>query len=410
LGGSVIISELVELPSSISFLKATSSYAEVGNGGQFGLLETAYGYSSGTANGYISRSGTYSIPGLKPEIVQSKEFGLEAKFFNNRITAAVSYYQNNSKNQLLTIGMPFATGFNAQYINAGNIENKGFEIVISANVIDAGNFKWGIDFNAGFNKNKVIDLSEGLDVVYQGSFADWGGRPQIAVGGSYGDLVVSKWARNANGQFLVTNDGLPVTSGAAGEQPSLIGNFNPDAVLGLTNTVNYKNFSLRVLVDGRVGGIVLSGTEGNLSHSGIIESTLPYRDGGWNLGGVNAEGQPVNTEINSQQFWQTVSGKRFATGEFYTYDATNFRIRELSVGYDIPLPELFVIKSAKLSVVARNLMWLYRGKSVLKIPGLDERTMWFDPDISLGHMNSFKGVEYNMPSTRSLGFNLSLNF
>jgi hypothetical protein len=195
-----------------------------------------------------------------------------------------------------------------------------------------------------------------------------------------------------------------------GEQPSLIGNFNPDAVLGLTNTFDYKNLSLRVLVDGRVGGVAMSGTEGNLSHSGITESTLPYREGGWNLGGVNADGQAVNAEINAQQFWQTVSGKRFATGEFYTYDATNFRIRELSLGYDIPLPGSFIIKSATFSVVARNLMWLYRGKSVLKIPGLKERTMPFDPDITLGHMNNFKGVEYGMPSTRSIGFYLSLNF
>ncbi len=408
-GGSAIISEIVKLPSTISFLKATASYAEVGNGGQFGLLETTYGYSAGTAHGYISRSGTYSIPDLKPEIVQSKEFGLEAKFFDNRLSVEVSYYQNNSKNQLLSIGMPFATGYSTQYINAGNIENRGFEIVLSADVIKRREFNWGVGFNAGFNKNEVIELSEGLDVVYQG-FGDWGGRPQIAVGGSYGDLVVSKWARNDDGQFLVTENGLPVTSGAAGEQPSLIGNFNPDAVLGLTNTFKYKDISLRVLIDGRVGGVAISGTEGNLSHSGITESTLPYREGGWNLGGVNAEGQAVDAEINAQQFWQTVSGKRFATGEFYTYDATNFRIRELALGYDIPLSKVFFIKSASFSVVARNLMWLYRGKSVLKIPGVEERTMWFDPDISLGHTNNFQGIEYGMPSTRSIGFNLSLNF
>jgi TonB-linked SusC/RagA family outer membrane protein len=409
-GGSAIISEVVELPSYISFLKATASYAEVGNSGEFGLLETTYNYSAGTGNGYLYRSGIYSIPNLKPEIVQSKEFGLEARFFNNRFSAEFTCYKNNSKNQLLTIGVPYATGYSSQYINAGNIENSGFEIVLSADVVKGTKFNWTVDFNAGINKNEVIELSEGLDVVYQGSFTDWGGRPQIAVGGSYGDLVASKWARNDDGEFLVTNNGLPITSGAAGEQPSLIGNFNPDAVLGLTNTFNYRGLSCRILIDGRVGGVAISGTEGNLSHSGITESTLPYREGGWNLGGVNIEGEAVDAEITAQQFWQTVSGKRSATGEFYTYDATNFRIREVSLGYEIPVPEEFIIKSVKLSVVARNLMWLYRGKSVLDIPGLEKRTMWFDPDISLGSTNNFKGIEYGMPSTRSIGFNLSLNF
>ena len=410
IGGAAIISEMVKLPSPISFLKATASYAEVGNGGQFGLLENTFVYSSGTANGYISRSSTFSIPGLKPEIVQSKEFGIDAKFFSNRISVGASYYRNNSKNQLLTIGMPFATGYSSQYINAGNIENKGFEIVLYANIIKSESFKWEVDFNTGINKNKVVELSDGLDVVYQGEFVDWGGRPQIAVGGSYGDLVVTKWATNDKGQFLVTNDGLPVTSGAAGQQPSLIGNFNPDAILGLTNSLQYNDFSLRVLIDGRIGGVVISGTEGNLSHSGITESTLPYREGGWNLGGVNANGEKVNAEINSQQFWQTVSGKRFAIGEFYTYDATNFRVRELSFGYNIQLPVSFFIKTAKISVIARNLIWLYRGKTILDIPGMEKRTMWFDPDITLGYLNSFKGIEYGMPSTRSIGFNLTANF
>ncbi len=410
IGGSSILTEFIKLPEFISFMKLTASYAEVGNGGQFGLLENTFNYSSGTANGYISRSSTYSIPNLKPEIVQSREIGLETRFFNNRLSTEVTYYRSNAKNQLLTIGMPYASGYNSQYINAGNIENHGFEIVVSGEAVNTGNFKWDVAFNAGFNRNKVIELSEGLDVVYLGDFADWGGRPQISVGGSYGDIVVTKWARNDNGDLLVTNDGLPVTSGAAGQQPTYIGNFNPDAILGLTNTFEYKDFSLKVLVDGRVGGVAVSGTEVNLSHSGITESTLAHREGGWNLGGVNIDGDPVNTEINAQQFWQTVSGKRYGTGEFFTYDATNFRVRELTLGYEVPVPESFFIKSAKVSIVARNLMWIYRGKSILKIPGLEDRTMWFDPDVTLGHLNTFKGIEYGMPSTRSIGFNLSLNF
>jgi len=409
-GGSGIISQLVTLPEAISFLKVSASYAEVGNGGQFGLLSNTYSYSAGVANGYIARGGTFSIPGLKPEIVKSTEIGFETKFVNNRYSAKFTYYKSNSTNQLLQIALPQGTGYNQQYINAGNIQNSGVEILLSASPVITNDFDWNIDFNIAFNNNKVIELSDGLDVVYQGGWTDWGGRPQIAVGGSYGDLVASKWARDDNGKYLVTNAGLPVLSGSIGEQPSMIGNFNPDGTVGMTHSFRYKNFSMRLLVDGRFGGVIISGTEANLAHSGITESTLPYREGGWVLGGVNVNGETVDTAITSQQFWQTASNKRSSTGEFFAYNATNFRVRELSIGYSMPMTPDSFIKSVKFSLVARNLLWLYRGESIMDIPGMEKRKMWFDPDVSIGAQNGFQGVEYGMPSTRSLGFNINLSF
>jgi hypothetical protein len=196
----------------------------------------------------------------------------------------------------------------------------------------------------------------------------------------------------------------------SGSGQTYIGNFNPKETIGMTNTLNYKAFSLRLLVDGRIGGIVVSGTEMNLAFSGITEGTDEHREGGWNLGGVSSTGQPVGAAITAQDFWQTASGKRYGIGEFFAYDATSFRVRELSLGYDIPVGTRFFVKGARLSAVARNLFWLYRGKSTLDIPGLSKRTMWFDPDMSLGNGN-YQGVEYGtLPSTRTLGFNLKLNF
>jgi hypothetical protein len=148
----------------------------------------------------------------------------------------------------------------------------------------------------------------------------------------------------------------------------------------------------------------------NLSFSGITEPTTAYRDGGWSLSGVNGDGQPVSQTITAQDFWQSVSSKRFGSGEFFLYDATNFRVRELSIGYNIPVDKLGFIKSLRLSAVARNLLWIYRGSSKLDIPGLGKRKMWFDPDISLYNGN-FQGIEYGaMPSTRSLGINLQASF
>jgi TonB-linked SusC/RagA family outer membrane protein len=411
LGGSAVLSDLITMPQQISFLKASLNYAEVGNGGQFGLLLPSYRYSPGAGNGYLARNTTLPLPGLKPEIVQSREATVEAKFFSNRLGFSATYYHSNSKNQLLTISVPNATGYSRQYVNAGNVQNKGFELVLNVVPIKTADFDWNVDVNFGLNRNKILSLTDQLNVVYLGGHLDFGAQPQIMVGGSYGDIVSYQWKRHSNGNYVVNANGTPMTTRVAGEQPGVIGNFNPKANMGITNSISYKGLSLRALVDGRFGGILVSGTEQNIAFSGITEGTLPYREGGWNLGGVNLEGNPVNQTITAQQFWQTASGKRTGTGEFFAYDATNVRLREVSLGYKVPLSPKLPIRDVHISLVARNLFWIYRGSSILDVPGVSKRKLWFDPDISNGNGNDFAGVEYGaLPSTRSIGLNLRLNF
>lgn len=409
IGSSAILSDMLTLPDMFSFLKVNVNYAEVGNGGQFALRSSSYSYEQGAGNGYLSRSPVLPIPGLKPEIVKSKEVGLEARFLQNKFGIALTYYNSHSLNQLLTISLPAGTGYSSQYINAGDVQNNGLEIVLNAMPVMNQRFEWSVDFNLAFNRNKVIELSDDLQVVYLGGYIDFGGRPQIEVGGSYGDILAHQWMKNDEGQYLVTDTGTPLTTLVAGERPGVIGNFNPKATLGLSNTFTYKGFSLRALIDGRVGGVMVSGTEQNLAASGITEGTEAHREGGWNLHGVDTEGQPVSEAISAQDFWQTASGKRFGVGEFFAYDITSFRFRELSLGYSIHVPSQSFVKKIRVSLVGRNLFWIYRGSSILDIPGLEKRKMWFDPDISLGNGNNFQGVEYGaFPSTRSLGIDLNL--
>ena len=411
LGMSAILSDLVTMPDKISFLKASINYAEVGNGGQFGLLSARYNYSAGVGNGYLFRSDVLPFPELQPEIVKNLEAGLEANFFDNRLGFNFAYYKANSFNQLLTISIPVATGYATQYINAGNIQNNGIELVLNGTPVKNENLTWDVSFNLGINRNKVKELTDEIEVVNLGSYMDWGGVPRVKVGGSYGDIVSYVWEKDENGNYLVQENGKPLTSGMMGLDPKVIGNFNPKALLGLSNSFNYKNFSFRFLIDGRVGGIMISGTEMNLAFSGITEGTEEHRDGNWNLGGVDVDGKPVTENISAQDFWQTASGKRFGVGDFFTYDATNFRMRELSLGYSIPLRNPTIVKKARLSLVARNLFWLYRGSSKMDIPGLAKRKMWLDPDVSQGNGNNFNGIEYGaFPSTRSVGVNLNLTF
>jgi len=409
-GGSAILSDLMALPTSISFLKASLSYAEVGNGGQFGLLNSSYGYGQGAGNGFLSRSTTLPFPGLKPEIVKNLEAGVEARFVNDRLGFTITYYKSNSFNQLLRIPLPTATGYNTKYINAGNIQNQGLELVLNATPVKTQDFNWDMALNFALNRNKVIKLSPDAKVVYLSGGFGRSATPQVAEGGSYGDMVGFQWVKNSKGQHEVDSLGRPVTANGIGNPQGLIGNFNPKETMGFTNTFRYKAFSLRVLMDGRIGGVIVDGTEMNLAFSGIPDVTSKYREGGLNLNGVNANGTAVSTTINAQTFWQTVSNQRYGTAEFFTYNATNFRVRELSLGYEIPLHSTAIIKAAKISAVARNVFWLYRGESILDIPGIGKRKMTFDPDMSLGNGN-FQGISYGtLPATRSYGLNLQLTF
>ncbi len=406
-GLSAIISDLITLPTQLSFLKANVNYAEVGNGGQFGLLKSVYNYGQGAGNGFLQRSSTLPLPGLKPEIVKSLEFGVEARFFKSRIGFTANYYNSNSFNQLLQVQLPVATGYSNKYINAGNIQNHGFEFVIDGSPIQTNVFKWNVTLNIAMNRSKVVSLDPNIKTFYLGGGYGRSATPVVQEGKAFGDLLAFKWATDAKGNHIVDPlTGKPILT----QDQSYIGNFNPKATVGFTNTFEYKAFSLRVLVDGRFGGTLVSGTEMNLAFSGIPAVTAAYREGGWSLGGVDANGGAVSKTISAQDFWQIASGKRYGAGEFFAYDATNLRVRELSIGFSIPVKNTKVIKAAKLSFVGRNLFWLYRGKSLLDIPGIGKRKMWFDADMSLGNGN-YQGVEYGtLPATRSLGINLQVTF
>ncbi|UHG90241.1 SusC/RagA family TonB-linked outer membrane protein [Spirosoma oryzicola] len=431
-GASVVLSDLLKLSGPLSFLKLNASYAQVGNSADPYLLQTNYSYSQGAGSGFISRDGTQAIGNLKPEITKSLEIGIDARFLSNRLGATITAYKTNSINQLLKLGLAPASGFKEQYINAGDIRNMGLEVVINGTAIKNDRFSWDLTFNMGLNRNKIVSLSPDIKTAFLSGGFGRSASPIVQEGGSYGDLIAYRWQRDANGRYVVASQSITAADGSrsitstglpiATKDQEYIGNFNPKMLLGLTNSFTFKGFSLRVLVDGRLGGIAVSGTEMNLAFSGITEATAQKREGNWVLpavtGGVTgADGTTIegagreNTQaIRAEQFWQTVSGKRYGWGEFFAYDATNFRVRELSLGYRIPVPSNIFIKSAQLSFVARNLFWIYRGKSLLDIPGVGKRTMWFDPDVNIGNGN-FQGVEYGtLPSNRSLGVNLKLSF
>lgn len=403
-GANFIVSDAFRMPSWISFAKVRASWAQVGGDIQPYQLEPYYTFTSGGTNGYIARNPSLPNAGLKPEISTSTEFGLDFRTFGGRLGLDVTYYDSDTKNQILSLALAAPTGFSSQIINAGLINNKGFEITLSGSPIKKEQFTWETNLNFARNVNKIVSLHPNIKRASLGSGIRTAS-PLVIEGRSYGDMEGYTWKKDDQGRLLISDKGVPV-QGPLG----IIGNFNPKFTLGWNNTINYKRFVLSILVDGRYGGTVTSGTEANLAFDGNSDYTEQYREGGWVLPGVTEKGEANTVAINAETFWQTVSQGRYSWGEFFTYSATNFRVRELTLGYNIPLGANQFLKNMRISFTARNLFFLYRGYATMDIPGLAKRKLSFDPDMALGAGN-FQGLDYgNLPSSRTIGLNLKLGF
>jgi TonB-linked SusC/RagA family outer membrane protein len=406
IGLSGVLSEMVHLPNWVSLAKVRASLTKVGNDADPYLINQTYTYSRGSFGGFVSSSPTKSIGNLKPELTQSIEFGTDWRFMENRFGIDVTYYKTNSKNQLLTVSAPASSGYASRYFNAGNIQNTGVEVVLSAKILQSDKFTWNMGLNYALNRNKVIELDPRVPRVYLGSGTNVRtATPLVVEGQSYGDMYGYKW-KQLNGQYLVDANGVPVKTDAIEK----VGNYNPKFTAGFSNNFSYKNWTLGLLIDGKFGGIVTSGSAAQNAYFGNADYTTQYREAGsWVLPGVTAEGTANNTAINAEKFWTTVSQNNYSWAEFFTYDATAVRVRELTFGYEFKgLPKF--IKAAKISFVARNLFFIYRGDAILDIPGIGKRKIDFDPEVSIGNSN-YQGVEYNnLPATRSMGLNLKLSF
>ena len=408
LGLTAVLSDMVELPSFISFAKLRGSYTRVGNDAAPDLLTQTYSFSQGGVGGFINRDATQAFGELKPELTTSLEFGFDGRFFDNRIGLDVTFYKTNSINQLLSLPLAPASGFSNQYINAGDIENSGVELTLTGSPIKKNDLTWDVMLNYARNVNAIVALHPDIKQTFISSGFVRTAGVLVKEGGAYGDLYADGWARTPSGQLIMDGAGKPLVSSTQ----EYLGNFNPKFTLGLNNAFSFGKIRLNVLVDARIGGVMTSGSDASLAFDGSSAITTAYREGGWVLPGVtlsNNEYIPNTYPINAETFWTTVSKGRYSWGQVFTYDATNVRIREAAVGYDITINSQYV-KKATLSIVARNLFFLAKGNAIIDIPGIPTRKMWFDPDVNLGAGN-YQGVEFGtLPSSRSIGLNLSLSF
>lgn len=402
IGGSFIFTQMLNNMGKnigpLTFGKLRASWAEVGNDTDPYMLKNYYGISYDIKNDIFNaeRKKWRANPDLKNERIQSWEVGLELRAFDSRLGLDVTYYKKNSKDQILKMSIPAATGYSFDLINAGNIENKGWEIALNATPVrTASGFTWETLFNWSTNKNTIVELADGVNQQILSDGTSIQGLKIIAeVGGSYGDLYGRGYERDKNGNKVIGDNGLPIATSS----DIKLGNNQPDWMLGWSNTFNYKNFSLGFLIDVNYGGSIYMGSIRTGTENGNLAMTLDGREG-MVVPGVTKDGKPNTVQVTSEEYWKHISNSNIA--EEYIYDATNIRFRELSFGYT--LPRKFLNKTpftnVKASFIARNLFMIYH------------KTKGFDPDAGFSNASSVQGYEFaSMPTMRSFGFNINIAF
>ncbi|MCB0472663.1 MAG: SusC/RagA family TonB-linked outer membrane protein, partial [Flavobacteriaceae bacterium] len=380
---------------TLNLLKLRASWSEVGNDTDPYQINQTFPLPS---QGYLgltvlnNPSVRYN-ENLKPESIQSLEFGFETKLFKNRLYTDFSIYKITSKDLIMLVKAPTGSVYQNFLENIGEVQNNGVEFLIGGVPVQTEDFSWDIALNMSHNKNKLVSLIEGLDNTPLNTTNSGNVAIQADVNGGIGDIYGTVWATNEAGQKLVNAEGFPV----AGDKVKL-GNAQPDWLAGVTNTLNYKNLSLRFLIDGRFGGKIYSATSSALDGSGASSRTLQYRDGGVVVDAINTGTDAQNTvNITAQQYWGAYSG----IAENYVYDQTNIRLREFALSYRLPssLSQKFGASSASVGVIGRNLFFLYKKADDI------------DPEVTIGTALSAQGISiYNVPTVRSLGFNITLKF
>jgi len=389
-GLSAIISEMVK-PDWLDFGKVRLSYAMVGN--DVDPYVTNIRNSINSVTGLVAPSvGLLNSVELKPEISKSSELGFDLRFLQSRLNLDLSFYKTSTENQFIQIGAPLGSGYSYYLVNAGIIDNQGIEAMLEVIPVQNDNFEYAASFNFTKNTNTVQKLHEDLPngEYYLTAPGVNNYAMMLREGGSFGDIYGKKFRRASNGNIIVSEDGTPL---AAEGGLDYVGNPNPDFMLGFNNNFKYKNFNFRFLIDGRFGGQVMSITQAMNDELGVSKATADARDnGGVEMAAEYEDGTPFVGKLDADKFYKAVGGRAGIT-EYYTYDATNIRLREMSFGYFVPLKSK-MFKDMKVSLVARNLFFFKNNAP-------------FDPDISMSTGTALQGVDtFSLPSTRSFGFNL----
>lgn len=411
-GANVLIDKFLPRFSWLDQLKWRGSYSVVGNG----VPNQLFGRRSlNFATGAISaKPPEFEDP--KPETTKAFETGIDAWLFNNKFNFDVTYYNSTLENQFLYIGT--ASG-ESRPVNTGKIRNYGIEFSAGYRWAIGNGWTWQSNFNFAWNSNKILETykqEDGTPYIYETGVNAF--HIKYIEGGKYGDLYVNSYKRTEDGKIKTTymNDKGEVNGAIdyetaspemeTGTYSTYIGNTVSPYTLGWSNTITWKNLTLYFLIDGRIGGKVMSMTEPDLDRFGISTRTAAARLAAENnpdLQWFNAAGEMIplmylpdgsGNKISVRRYYETIGQNPM---EEHVYDATHFRVRDISLSY--AMPNLFgKSKGMTAQFSVKNPFFIYKDSPV-------------DPDISVSAANGFSGIDsYALPTLRSYCLTLKFNF
>jgi TonB-linked SusC/RagA family outer membrane protein len=401
-GLSTVLTDLLKMDSkTLSFAKVRAGWAKVGSDTDpyslLPVLSFGDGWNSSTKqlNQYVPNN----LPNanLKPQFANSLEFGTELKFFKNRISLDVTYYNQKTTDQIISIPISATAGYTTKNINAGEIDNSGLEVSLGLTPFQSVNgFNWNINLNFSKNTNKVVSLAEGVEQYELGTY--WDLKVMAIPGQPYGSLYGADFLRDPSGN-IVNRGGVPVKGDL-----KVLGNYQPDWIAGINNEFAFKGFSAGFLIDIHQGGDIYSMTNAWGRYAGALEETLIGREGGITGIGVkevtDGAGKvsyvPNDVVVTAEEYNHATFSNSIPAGSIF--DASYVKLREVKFGYTVKSIPGTPLKNLKLSVVGRNLAILSSN-----IPHVD-------PETSFNNSNA-QGLEFGqLPSARSLGFNISMEF
>jgi outer membrane receptor protein involved in Fe transport len=393
----------------LSYIKIRASAARVGRDADPYLLRSVFesgefGNNIASINFPISIGGA-SIPGflagtrigsmnLTPEFVTSYEVGLNLGLFRNKVGLDLAYFNTVSTNQIFDVAVSPSTGFDTRTTNIGEMTNKGIEAVISATLLETTNFSWDLNLNFTRIRNEVKSITEGVDNSTIPGDSFLGIAPSIAVGHPYGVIISTAFPRNANGDLLVNPNTGAYAPGVPGQ---VVANVQPDWLAGLNNSIRFRSLTLSALIDIRYGGELYSFSQVDLRTGGHIDYTGVDRDQPRILPGVidNLDNtfSPNNIQIPAQTYFSNLGG---LASQGAVFDATVYRLREVSLRFDLPAKILSntPFGQASIGVSGRNLIFFAPG-----FPG--------DPEVNTQGAGNIQGFDLNgPPQTRNYGVNI----
>ena len=379
---------------ALSYLKVRGSVASVGMPFPRFLTIPTYEYD---ATSKIWKDKThYPIGDLKPERTLTYEVGLEARLWQD-LSINLSWYLADTYNQTFDPQLPPSSSYSTIYLQTGSVRNTGVEASVGYNHTWHG-FTWDSNFTFSWNRNEILELAgdaknpitgEALNLPKLDIKALGKAKYVLKQGGSLGDLYTTSAIMGSDKGYIEVDENGNITIDDIGTD-IFLGSVFPKYNLAWRNDLSYKGIHLGFLFSGRIGGVCYSATQANLDLYGVSEASADARD----AGGVLVNGR----EWMDAQKWYQAIGSQSGLPLYYTYSATNFRLQELSIGYTLPRKWFRDKCALTISAVGHNLWMIY-----CKAP--------FDPEAIASTGNNYQGIDYfMMPSLRSMGFNIKLDF